>query len=56
MADVSLISSNSYQPWFKYQILLQGIFDATNMVIYHDVTTEKWEKKKFLDLVSRFPL
>ena len=36
--------------WFlqnssKCQILLQGIFDTTNMVIYYAVTIEKSEKK-----------
>ena len=37
----------------KCQILLQGIFDAINFVIYHAVTIEKSEKK-FLKSVSRF--
>ena len=37
---VTLISAN-----FKCQILLQGISDATNRVICHDVTIKKSEKK-----------
>ena len=37
----------------KCQILLQGISDATNIVIHQAVTTEKSEKK-FLNSVSRF--
>ena len=32
----------------KCQILLQGISHATNIVIYHTVTTEKSEKKSSL--------
>ena len=32
----------------KCQILLQGISDATNIVIYHAVTTEKSKKKSSL--------
>ena len=31
---------------FKCQILLQGIFDATNVGIYHALTTEKLEREK----------
>ena len=40
----------------RCHILLQGISDATNVVIYHAVTIEKSERKKFLNSVSRFVL
>ena len=30
---------------FKYQILIQDVSDAINMVIYHAVTIEKSEEK-----------
>ena len=40
----------------KCQVLLQGISGATNIVIYHTVTTEKIKEKKFLNSVSRFAL
>ena len=38
---------------FRCQILLKGISDGTNMVIYHVLTIEKSEKK-FFNSVSRF--
>ena len=40
---------------FRCQILLKGISDGTNMVIYHVLTIKKSEKK-FLNSVSRFAL
>ena len=37
-------------------ILLQGIYDANNIGIYHALTTEiPKEKKEFLGSVSHFP-
>ena len=40
----------------KCHILFKGIYDATNLVIYHTVTIAKSEKKNFLNSGARFHL
>ena len=50
-----LISLLFFSAKLKFQILLQGISDATNIVIYHAVTTEKSEKKSSLIQYHNLP-
>ena len=60
MVDTSLRKDNDdfflVYAKFKCHILLQGISDVTNMVIYHVATIEKSEKKKLFNSVTRFAL
>ena len=42
------MSSILVSPKLKWQILLQRIFDVTNICIYHAATIEKSEKKSSL--------
>ena len=46
--SVKIMMSLFFSAKLTCQILLQGISDATNNVIYHTITTEKSEKKSSL--------
>ena len=55
--NFSLNTDNFVLPYAKFicHVLLQGMFDATSMVIYHTVTVEKSKKKILFTQFHVFP-